>query len=273
MSEPTGSLEYQSFGLKVKRLTGIDLAGYKSTQMERRLQTIMRKSGVEGYTSYAALLQRDPTALKDFVNFITINVSEFFRNPEKFEELRQNVLPELLRQRGTLRVWSAGCSNGAEPYSLAILLDEMTGPRNHFLLASDLDAQILRAAQAGFYLDKDLKNVSPRRRRKYFNPRPDGEEVQDWLRSRVTFRRHDLLKDPFESDLDLIVCRNVVIYFTEPVKETLYRRFVQALRPGGMLFVGGTESILKARDHGLEPIYPFFYRKALQGPQGGAAKI
>lgn len=260
MSAPEAT--YQWFGEQVRRLLGIDLRSYKSQQMERRLQTIMHRCGARGYAEYVQLLRRDPAALAQLKDFITINVSEFFRNPEKFAELKARVLPELLRERPALKVWSAGCSRGMEAYSLAIVLVELAPGGRHRLLATDLDESALAEAEAGVYSERDIAGVSPERLRDHFRRRSDGRwEVTPRLRAKITFRRHNLLTDPFEDDFDLIACRNVVIYFTEPAKAELYRRFRDALRPGGVLFVGGTESILNAREIGLETFLPFFYRR------------
>ncbi|MHB9145936.1 MAG: CheR family methyltransferase [Symbiobacteriia bacterium] len=250
------------FSRKVKDLTGIDLSRYKSNQMERRLGTMMRRIGVDGYVGYARLIERDAAALKELKDFITINVSEFFRNPEKFDDLRDKIFPALLKQSPRLSIWSAGCSNGGEPYSMAMILEEMTPGVAHRILATDLDEEILKAAKAGRYPERDIKNVDEVRRHRHFSPSGEAWQVKPALQNRVEFKQHNLLKDPFGVGFDLIVCRNVVIYFTEETKDELYRRFHAALRPGGVLFVGGTESILRARELGFVPMAPFFYQKA-----------
>lgn len=253
---------YKLFERKVHQLTAIDLSSYKSVQMRRRLQTIMRRFGVDDYQAYGALLERDPAALKEFRDFVTINVSEFFRNLEKFEELKTKIFPVLIKGRPDLKIWSAGCSNGSEPYTVSILLEETAPTGRHRILGTDLDREILKAAQAGCYQERDLKSVSPERLSKYFNHLPGGQvQVKPVIKSRVAFAEHNLLSDRFESDFDLIICRNVVIYFTESVKDKLYQRFQASLRPDGILFVGGTESILNARAIGFESFSPFFYRK------------
>ncbi|MFB5083653.1 CheR family methyltransferase [Symbiobacterium thermophilum] len=251
---------YPVFQRTVLKLTGIDLDCYKGTQMERRLQTIMRRAGVRDLAEYARLLQTAPARVKEFQDFLTINVSEWLRNPDKFEELQQVILPELLKRNPVLRIWSAGCSNGAEPYSVAMLLDEIDPFGRHQIWATDLDAEILKVARAGVYQEKDIRNVSPERRAKYFTPVEEGFRVVDRLKARVRFEQHNLLSDPFPKDFDLILCRNVVIYFTEEAKDELYRKFHAALKPGGILFVGGTESLLKARELGFASASPFFYR-------------
>ncbi|HEY3368517.1 MAG TPA: protein-glutamate O-methyltransferase CheR [Symbiobacteriaceae bacterium] len=251
---------YPVFRKTVLDLTGIDLDCYKGTQMERRLQTIMRRAGVADLAAYAQLLRATPSRVKEFQDFLTINVSEWLRNPEKFEELQKTILPEMLKRSPRLKIWSAGCSNGSEPYSVAMILDELDPNGRHQILATDLDEEILKVARAGVYLDKDLKSVAPARRAKYFSLEGERLTVKPELRAKVQFDRGNLLSDTFPADLDLILCRNVVIYFTEEAKDDLYRRFHQALKPGGVLFVGGTESLLRAREMGYASVSPFFYR-------------
>ncbi|HYF95492.1 MAG TPA: protein-glutamate O-methyltransferase CheR [Symbiobacteriaceae bacterium] len=251
---------YPVFRKAVLDLTGIDLDCYKGTQMERRLQTIMRRVGVADLGAYARLLSTTPSRVKEFQDFLTINVSEWVRNPEKFEELQKVILPDLLKRAPRLKIWSAGCSNGSEPYSVAMLLDESDPAGRHQILATDLDEEILKAARAGVYTDKDIRGVSPARRSRYFIQDGDKFTVKPELKSRVQYERQNLLSDPFPTDVDLVLCRNVVIYFTEEAKDELYRRFHRALKPGGILFVGGTESLLKARDLGYASVSPFFYR-------------
>lgn len=251
---------YPVFRKTVLDLTGIDLDCYKGTQMERRLQTIMRRAGVSDLTAYSKLLGATPSRVKEFQDFLTINVSEWLRNPEKFEELQKVILPDLLKKSPKLRIWSAGCSNGSEPYSLSLLLDELDPHGKHQIIATDLDEEILKVARAGVFQEKDIKNVSPARRARYFSQQGETFTVKPELKAKIQFERQNLLSDPFPSEIDLVLCRNVVIYFTEEAKDELYRRFHRSLKPGGILFVGGTESLLKARELGYASASPFFYR-------------
>jgi chemotaxis protein methyltransferase CheR len=255
--------EYNFVKLKVKKLIGVNLDGYKSAQVQRRLRTYLIRSGHANWPSFFRAIQHDPIKLGELRDYLTINVSAFFRDPEKFEQLRTSILPELLRGHPRLRVWSAGCSRGHEPYSLAITLCEATGPYcRHTILATDIDHSALKRAQAGGpYSTDELVNVPPPLIGRYFKARDDGYYVVENLRRKITFRHHNLLDDPFENAFDLIVCRNVVIYFTAEVKAHLYRRFYDGLRPGGVLFVGGTEVISKAPDIGFAPVGISFYRR------------
>lgn len=249
---------------EVLKLTGVDLNHYKTAQMQRRLQAYLKRSGFADWPSFFRALRSDPTALEKFKAYLTINVSSFFRDAVRFRYLHERILPELLRERAKLRVWSAGCSRGQEPYSLAILLTELTGPhRRHYILATDIDRPALQWARAGGpYTAEEVKDVPPAWLQRYFVQRDDGYWVTDALKRKVQFREHNLLSDPYEKDFDLIVCRNVVIYFTAEVKQELYRRFRDALRPGGVFFVGGTEIVLNARELGLEMAGISFYRRS-----------
>jgi len=256
--------EYNFIKHKVLKLTNVDLNYYKSAQMQRRLGTYLLRSGHKSWANFFRAIQNDPVEIGKLKDYLTINVSSFFRDAKKFESLRKSVLPELLTHRPRLRVWSAGCSNGHEPYSLAIMLAEVTGFYcRHFILATDIDRSALTRARAGGpYRADNVTNVSPTLLRRYFKTHDDGHYVDQKLRQKVTFRYHDLLKGSFENNFDLIVCRNVVIYFTAEIKERLYRRFFDALRLGGVLFVGGTEVLSKTAAQGFELRDISFYRKA-----------
>lgn len=257
--------EYTTFVHRVRHLTGIDLAGYKPEQMRRRLTALAARHGAATLPAFAELMARDPAALQAFKNFFTINVSEFLRDPARWEDLARVVLPRLYREGGgrPLRVWSAGCANGAEPYSLAMLLWELAPGQPHRILATDIDEAVLaRAMRGSGYQEAELRHVDAARRARFFTRAPDGTyAVTPVLRARVTFRQHDLLTGVPGHGWDLIVCRNVVIYFTETAKRTLYMRLAEALRPGGVLFVGGTEVVTAARELGFVPLLTSFYQK------------
>ncbi|MCG3210034.1 MAG: Chemotaxis protein methyltransferase [Anaerolineae bacterium] len=255
--------DYTYIKREVLALTGIDLNFYKDTQMQRRLGTYLLRSGEPTWQNYFQKAKRDSTELRKLRDYLTINVSSFFRDVEKYNALQNNVLPELLKGRSSLRVWSAGCSRGQEPYTLAMMLTELTGSfRRHYILATDLDRSALDAAIAGGpYTKDDVAYVPPALYNRYFRESGGKYWVNDDLRKLITFRQHNLLADSFEMNFDLIVCRNVVIYFTAPVKDQLYYNFFKALRPGGVLFVGGTEIVPKATEIGFDAAGISFYRR------------
>lgn len=253
--------DWEQFKQKLFSKSSIDLNQYKPAQMQRRISNFMTRHGANSYVDFFQVIDADPKLYKTFIDYLTINVTEFFRTPEKFVELEEKVMPELLSAAPRLNIWSAGCSTGAEPYSLAMMLMDKTPNIKHRILATDLDVEMLAKAKKGVYAASDLKNVPKARVAKYFSVNGDEYRISEDVKSRVEYKHHNLLLDKFESGFDLILCRNVVIYFTEEAKDQLYRKFFEALKPGGVFFVGGTEAILNFRDIGFKHYLPFFYRK------------
>ncbi len=254
--------DFEWFIKEVKKKFNLDLTGYKPQRVKRRIEILIRKWGKRSYKEYLDLITKDEKAQKEFLDRLTINVTEFFRNPEKWEELRKKYLPELLKESGSkFKAWSAGCSSGEEPYSLAILLEELNAPRGAKVIATDIDINVLSKARQGVYEERSLASTPKEYINKYFEFKNGLYYVKPNVKARVTFKRHNLLQDPFDKNYDLILCRNVVIYFEMKTKEELYRKFSESLRPGGMIFVGSTERIFNYRKIGLEIVSPFFYRK------------
>lgn len=258
------SPDYLRFCDGVRQVCGVDLGHYRPAQMERRLRTFAERAGHTDLDAYLAQIRRDIGAREDFLDRMTINVSELFRNPERFVELERIHLPSLqgASPRG-LKVWSAACSYGAEPYSLAILLQELDPRGRHELRATDIDRGILDRAREGVFSRADMRNVTPARRQRWFTEETaGGVQAARELRAMVRFSQMDLLKDRYPTGQDLILCRNVVIYFTEDAKRQIYAGLRAALRPGGVLMVGSTESIADAEKTGWEKAGTFFYRRA-----------
>ena len=261
LTEQKAAADYQTFCQLVHRHVGLDLSAYKREQMERRLRVMADRVGAVTLCDYWAKIAGDPHALSLFLDRVTINVSEFYRNRDKFEVLQQKILPALLKDRRELFVWSAGCSYGAEAYSLKILLAQLTPGVNHRILATDIDIRCLERARQGCFSADDLREVPDTVRRRYFTATEDRFQIVPALRQGVTFQHGDLLRDTFPERVDLILCRNVVIYFSDDAKNRLYRRFFNALRPGGYLLVGNTERIFDAQDIGYKSPLPFFYQR------------
>ena len=253
--------DWEQFKQKFKNKANINLNDYKPAQMQRRISNLMSRYGARTYVEFFNLLDRDDRLYKEFIDYMTINVTEFFRTPEKFSELESKVLPELLTKSPKLNIWSAGCSVGAEPYSLSMILKDLTPNTKHRILATDLDVEMLAKAKSGIYTNTEFKNISTSRASKYFKQENGTYIIDEDVKSCIEFKKHNLPLDKFETGFDLILCRNVVIYFTEEAKDGLYRRFLSALKPGGVMFVGGTEAILNFREIGFVSYMPFFYRK------------
>jgi chemotaxis protein methyltransferase CheR len=254
--------EYQLLKTKVLKLTGIDLDSYKSLQMRRRLAFFIEKTNGLDVPDYCRKIEADRNCLGKLRDFITINVTEFFRDDWAFTELENNILPALIRIKKTLRVWSAGCSNGGEPYSLAILLRKISGSAQHRILATDVDELSLAKAGAGgpYSLDS-VKSVPEQHVKQYFTSADDALWVKPEIRNMVRFQRHNMLSEPFEQGFDLVCCRNVTIYFTDEAKNKLNQQIHSSLNNSGVLFTGSTEFIHNATAIGFNKLSNCFYQK------------
>lgn len=239
----------------------IDLAAYKSNQLHRRILSLMSRVEASTVEEYINLLKKDPAQKQKFLDFITINVTEFFRNPEIFDELAKKLKSELIPSGG-LKVWSAACSIGAEPYSLAMIMDDLSSSANHKIIATDIDNTILQRARMGEYVYSEVKNTPKKYLDKYFVVKGDKYSITPAIKKIVEFKKHDLILDSYEGNFDLIVCRNVVIYFNQDTKDKIYRKFSASLKKGGLLFVGATESIYNYKEYGFEKASTFIYKKA-----------
>lgn len=253
--------DFALFVANVKKFTSIDLSQYKENQMRRRLTTLRMKHGFSTFAQYFAAISAEPRLRNEFLDRMTINVSEFWRNPNRWQVLKDRFLPRMMQEHGRLNIWSAACSTGEEPYTIAMILDSLGALDRTSLLATDIDDGVLAKAKEGVYLERSLRDV-PAEFKKYFAESDGAWGVSDKLKRAVKFQKQNLLLDRFGDKYDLIVCRNVMIYFTEEAKHMLYGKFAQALKPGGLLFVGSTEQIFSPGQYGLETADTFFYRKA-----------
>ena len=247
----------------LQKATGLDLREYKQDQLRRRLLTWADARGDKDLAVLGRRLASDPKEIQDLLDRVAINVSELYRNPERWRELEKRVLPSLAKRAQTLRCWSAGCSFGAEAHTLASVL-EAAGHR-YSIVGTDIDEDALATARAGRFDASAMRGVPKEIRDRYFAPSGTDWQAGPEIRRHLRFRSGNLLKDRFDKDLDLILCRNVVIYFNDEAKDRLYRKFIDSLKPGGILFVGGTERINDARGIGYEMPLPFFYQKPLEG--------
>lgn len=254
-------MDFDQFHIWVHKELGINLSAYKPEQLHRRINSLMSRIGVKSLEEYTKLIKSDEDQKQRFLDFITINVTEFFRNPELFKELEEKLVKELLPKNNKLKIWSAACSIGCEPYSLGIILDKVNKGKTHDILATDIDNTILKKAVNGVYLPSEVKNVEAQDLRNYFTKVDDKYVINDNIKSMVKFKKHDLILGNYEKDFDLIVCRNVVIYFNNDVKNEIYRKFANSLKKGGLLFVGATESIYNYKEFGFEKASTFIYRK------------
>lgn len=254
------ALNFDFFNKWVQDNLGIRLEAYKERQMQRRIGNIMKTTGAQTLEEYAKILSTDDKAREAFIEHLTINVTEFYRNKDIFNEF-EKVLKDVVAKNTTRpKIWSAACSTGAEPYTLAMILDKEN--INGSIVATDIDKVILDKAKKGQYAPSELKNVSKEDLLKYFTKQTDDSYVvKPSLKQKITFKRHDLLKDRYESRCDVIVCRNVTIYFKPDARDEVYKNFAEALNPGGIFFTGATETINNPEQFGLHKVESFIYQK------------
>lgn len=253
--------DYVHFCLRLKKLTDIDLASYKAQQMHRRLENYMNRQGLADFYALSVAVQKDPRKLDALVDFLTINVSEFFRNAEQWKVLREAVLPPMIKSKmgQSVQIWSAGSSGGQEAYSLAMVVLEMGGVPK--VLGTDIDEPSLTKARAGAYSADEAAGAGRLYLAKYFDRTSDGYRAKEMLRRLASFERRNLLADEYPQGLDLVVCRNVLIYFTDKGKQQVLKGLADSLRQGGVLFTGATEAVFNPAVYRLSQIYPFFYAR------------
>ncbi|MGG0655589.1 CheR family methyltransferase [Rummeliibacillus pycnus] len=253
--------DYEEFITNIKRKTGIDLSLYKEAQMKRRLTSLYEKRGFKSFSEFFNGIEKDRELLNEFLDRMTINVSEFYRNGKRWEVLKDKIFPRLLQSNKKLKIWSAACSTGEEPYSLAMVLSNYLPLSQISILATDLDDNAIAKAKAGVYPERSLAEVPANIKSKYFDQEGSFYKVKDEIKRTVTFKKHNLLKDSYDQNYDLIVCRNVMIYFTEEAKDQIYHSFSNSLRTGGVLFVGSTEQIFNPSRYSFDIEDTFFYKK------------
>lgn len=236
----------------IKSKYGINLT-HKRVLIEGRLTNMLREMGLKSFDQYLEVLFRDASGgeVTKLLNKITTNHSYFMREMEHFEYLKKTVLPffEKSRPGRDLRIWSAGCSAGQEPYNIAMTIDEYFGPNKSrwdtTILATDISMKVLETAKQASYPLDNLKDMPAAWRSKYFTPQPNGNlQVCQKIRDEVVFRPFNLMEAfSYKKPFDLIFCRNVMIYFDGPTKDSLINKFYQATAPGGFLFIGHSEVI------------------------------
>jgi chemotaxis protein methyltransferase CheR len=266
--------DFQKLSHLVRQYAGINLLDGKQELVKARLNKRVRELGMDSYQEYLSFLQRDPEGdeLVAMLDAISTNVTNFFRESDHFEFLTQTFLPQLRgRKQGAdrkIRIWSAGCSSGEEPYTLAMVLKRAWPDLEQFdarILATDLSTRVLNSAREGIYEENRLRDIPPAFLREYFSPLANAKsrvfQVRRDLRNLVHFARLNLLEDwPMKGPFDAIFCRNVMIYFEKDLREVLVGKYWNLLGPGGILFIGHSES-LTGINHRFEYLAPTIYRK------------
>lgn len=241
--------ELQDLLEKIYKERGFDFREYRRTTLVRRLARRLQSRGVETYREYAKVLQNDPAEYEKLFNYLTINVTDFFRDEVSFKVLEEIVLPTVISRNNecgkSFRIWSAGCSTGEEPYSVAILIVEFLGRNiknwDVKILATDIDSNALECAEEGVFTLKKVANIRKPWLEKYFIPYNKRFQVKSVLRRLVVFENHNLVNGLPYRDIDLVVCRNVLIYFTPQLQSLALGKFYEAMKDGAFLFLGKAE--------------------------------
>ena len=254
--------KYEEFKVDVLKLTKIDLNFLKEKQMRRRIDTLATKNGAKSYDEFVQMIKTDKDKFEQFVNFLTINVSEFYRNPDQWKLMDEQVIPKIIKeQKRPIKIWSAACSTGDEPYSLAMAFSKHIPLSDIKIMATDIDKQVIEHAKVGLYAEKSIAAVPDDLKKKYFTKIGNSYQISDDIKKCVTFKEHNLLKDTYPKDYDLILCRNVVIYFTDEAKDMIYKNFFNSLKTHGVLFIGSTEQISNYKDIGFNRMSSFYFEK------------
>lgn len=267
--------DFQRIRQIINQIAGISLADGKRELVYSRLSRRLRQLGLRRFEEYCQLLETgdDDAELGEFVNALTTNLTSFFRESHHFEFLAEDLIPRLLRERNfsrrRIRIWSAGCSTGEEPYSIAMVLREMLPAVGWDVkvLATDLDSHVLATAERGVYEWNRVRDLPETRLRRWFLKGRGSQagmvRVAPALREMITFRRLNLMEDwPMRGAFDIVFCRNVVIYFDKPTQRVLFERFADILIEQGHLFVGHSESLFKVTER-FVPLGKTIYRRCL----------
>jgi len=239
---------YKLLKMKIQKKIRFNAPHYSDAHLKRRLATRMRSLRITTYKEYAEYLDKDKKEYERLKSALTVNVTEFFRNPETYYAVKNQVLPKIFSMgKKNIRIWSAGCSDGKEPYSIAILIREYLKKKNNNffirIIATDIDEEMLEKGRKGWYSDEEMKGEI-KKYLNYFEKENGGYRVKPEIRNLVIFKKHDLLSDKMPSCIDMIFCRNVAIYFTRETKEKLYLDFYNALNKGGYFVTGKTEMLI-----------------------------
>jgi len=261
--------EFKQFRDLIYNESGIHFSESNRSILESRLKERLRKTGIETVGEYHRKILADKGELKTLLNTVTTNLTRFFRNTMHFQTLENHVIPELIRykrERGqtAFRVWSAGCSTGEEPYSIAMVLKDKIPPGiKAEVTASDLSLKSLMTAKEGFYPENKVNGIPESYLQRFFEKKNNGYQVKDEIRQMVTFDYHNLKNDSGQRDLDIVFCRNVIIYFDEAAQKNVIEKFYAALNKHSYLFIGHSESLfgMQTQFEFLKTEWAVIYRK------------
>ena len=269
MSEFLPDAEFELYRKLIYEESGIHFSATNRSILESRLRERLREKKIGGLREYYDLITREKEELKTLLDSVTTNLTRFFRNQPHFDALEKYVVPELIRIRGSspdrkFRIWSAGCSTGEEPYTIAILLRHILPPGWTFeIVASDLSLRSLMVGKEGFYPDSRITGIPESYRPKYFEKKTGGWQIRDDIKNLVRFDYHNLKNDSGLRKMDIVFCRNVLIYFDEAAQKSTVERFYEAMGAKSFLFIGHSESLfgMNTRFEFVKTEWACFYRK------------
>jgi chemotaxis protein methyltransferase CheR len=265
--KPLPKGDFENFCKGIKELLGVDLSLYKRKQMERRARGLASRNHAETLTEYLGMLKKDAVLLDRFMERMTITVSQLWRNTDIFDAIEQEILPELDAHADgrKLKLWSAGCSYGAEPHTLAAICLEMGNKlsRTPQIKGTDINPRMIEKARRGQFSDEDARDAPPRLLQKYFDKVQGGWVAKPSIKQLLTFKVEDLFASKTDA-VDLILFRNVAIHFERDRRDQVHEILASALMPGGILVLGSTEMIVNPAEIGLERVRPFVFRKLTQ---------
>jgi chemotaxis protein methyltransferase CheR len=263
------NVEFELYKALIYKASGITFTATNRSILESRLKDQVRILGLDSIESHYERISTSKDDLKNFLDSITTNLTRFFRNQAHFDALEHHVIPELMKIKqgsNVIKIWSAGCSTGEEPYTIAMLLSEILPPPwKYEILASDISLKCLMTAKEGFYADSRVAGIPDKYLKKYFDKVSGGYKIHADLMSRIRFDYHNLANDSGQRNLDLVFCRNVIIYFDETAQTAVINRFWDSMANKSFLFIGHSESLfgMKTKFEFVKTEWATFYRKFL----------
>lgn len=269
MSDFLGDADFELYRKLIYDASGIHFSATNRSILESRLKERLREKKIDDLHAYYQLLLADKEELKTLLDSVTTNLTRFFRNQAHFDAIEHYVVPEVIKMRSAggerkIRIWSAGCSTGEEPYTVAMLLKEiLPAGWGCEIVASDISLKSLMVGKEGFYADARVQGVPEAYLGKYFDKKPGGYQIKDDIKKLVRFDYHNLKNDSGLRNLDVVFCRNVLIYFDEAAQKASVERFYDAMAPKSFLFIGHSESLfgMNTRFEFVKTDWACFYRK------------
>ena len=263
--------EFEQYKTLIYNESGIHFTSTNRSILESRLKERLRTNHVDSVKTYFNSISKDQGEMKSFLDSITTNLTRFFRNQPQFDTLEKYVIPELMKIKKasgstSIKIWSAGCSTGEEPYTIAMMMsDILPPPWKYDIIASDISLKCLMTAKEGFYDDNRIAGIPDKYLKKYFDKVQGGYKIHNDILSKIRFDYHNLKNDSGQRNLDVIFCRNVIIYFDEAAQTAVINRFWSSMADKSFLFIGHSESLfgMDTKFEFVKTEWATLYRKSL----------